>query len=688
MKKWTAIVAAMALALCIMGLSVTAQTIESGAKVYPVEDTNIRKDSVSGTPQNGEKALVQYNYTNPGGWQRYYFMKYDLNGLDPSQTLDSVRLTMSNASGGAGTVMYGIYLIEDASWNEETANYNQLRADGIMDLYDREIFNVDTETVQFCRAAGNGVSQTVEITNLLKLKGVENWADKRFTIVVRQVSTLLDANGKDNFCRYIYTKDAADQTKRPYMTVNYVNPYTDAPSDPIIEMVPQYPVADTNFRSESVDGVYGMEKDLLVQGNINDGGYQRYSFIKLDIGGLTGEVDTAKLKITSGTWGNPNPIVIIPDFYNNGWDEAMDSYSSYNPGWVAQKYMDGWSELAPLAKGGNTGFSDISDILRTAQKKGVKKLTLALRSSSATETQAIALHSKEAENDDDKPYFMVTYKAGETPEVPDYGKIYARRGTYTTSQTPNGNISNEGTYMVAGPTGYIRHAYLNFDLAGITQKVAKATLCFYGTADSGANAVLKVQKAKNWLPDTLTYPVSANSLFKDSDFLGQSRLFMSGNEFDVTGFVNEKMSTSETMNVVISGVSGPWVGSIYAADAADETVRPYLYIEYEKENEISLATVTCNGAAAGTFSAGTLAAAVEIKANKADARAAVIVAQYENGKLTGIALEEQTVAKGETGGVSASLEIKTAAGTAARVMVFDSLETLKPLQDAVILAGI
>ena len=28
--------------------------------------------------------------------------------------------------------------------------------------------------------------------------------------------------------------------------------------------------------------------------------------------------------------------------------------------------------------------------------------------------------------------------------------------------------------------GYIRHAYLNFDLAGITQKVAKATLCFYG----------------------------------------------------------------------------------------------------------------------------------------------------------------------------------------------------------------
>ena len=61
MKKWTAIVAAMALALCIMGLSVTAQTIESGAKVYPVEDTNIRKDSVSGTPQNGEKALVQYN---------------------------------------------------------------------------------------------------------------------------------------------------------------------------------------------------------------------------------------------------------------------------------------------------------------------------------------------------------------------------------------------------------------------------------------------------------------------------------------------------------------------------------------------------------------------------------------------------------------------------------------------------
>ena len=164
---------------------------------------------------------------------------------------------------------------------------------------------------------------------------------------------------------------------------------------------------------------------------------------------------------------------------------------------------------------------------------------------------------------------------------------------------------------------------------------------------------------------------------------------MSGNEFDVTGFVNEKMSTSETMNVVISGVSGPWVGSIYAADAADETVRPYLYIEYEKENEISLATVTCNGAAAaGTFSAGTLAAAVEIKAHKADARAAVIVVQYENGKLTGIALEEQTVSKGETGSVSASLEIKTAAGTAARVMVFDSLETLKPLQDAVILAGI
>lgn len=348
--------------------------LQPGEKLFPAEDVNLRKDSDPSKNYNEKTALVQGDingeFANPSAWQRLYFLKFDLSSLDPSRLLDKVTFTFTNAAGGWGGVVYGIYYSEDNSWSEQTASYAST-VQG-KDYYAGFLHDKNAGNCVSVPAASNGAAQTVDISKILQ--DIEEKENKVFTLIMRDNSGL----ATNSAGRIIHTKEADSEANLPFLQITYQEDFSGF--DPLPQGEKIYPSEATGISSHPDDKDKNLsQNDVVAISGTYVTGYMRHYYMKFDLRGAQRRIKKAELSVYSQNI--QSTIFGVFGSTMDDWDASVMTYNSADKSFLSNR-DDCLAQVEGLT-GGLPAVFDVTDFVQ-AQVDSDRIVTLALRDINTT----------------------------------------------------------------------------------------------------------------------------------------------------------------------------------------------------------------------------------------------------------------------------------------------------------------
>jgi hypothetical protein len=231
------------------------------------------------------------------------------------------------------------------------------------------------------------------------------------------------------------------------------------------------PVADTFVSANSPSANFGNATAIEV-----DGSPEKISYLRFDVSGLSGAVQTALIKLTAT---DPSQFGgrVYPISYNS-WDEDSVTYNT-------RPTLDS----IPLFDLGAVSVGDVVEIDVTSAIIGDGIYSFAIVSDNRNGAD---YHSREALNN--PPELIVTTDGKSFMPIADAS---------VAANTPDTNFGSADILEVDGRAEKI--SYLRFDVNGITESVQSARIVLNVVDESPFGGTVHLMSNTSWNEDTVTY---------------------------------------------------------------------------------------------------------------------------------------------------------------------------------------
>jgi len=335
-------------------------------QLQPAADSYVRNGAYAGDNFGSETSLYVKNSVGvDDGLSRESYLKFDLGSVS-NEEIVSAKLYVYGAT-QEGNVDLKVYGVDDDTWIESGAdgikwNNKPDKGGGLSTL----------------SLTGSRAWRAVDVTSYVQSQYA---GDKRVSLAIArdvQQYQLSDFNSREN------------AENKPYLKLTT---YT---SSSII------PEADSYVRNGSAaDSNFGSETSLYVKNSVGtDDGLSRESYLKFDLGSISGNIVTARFHIYGAVQDGTADLKLYA-VDNDAWIESGNDGIKWN------NKPDKGGELAVLNMTGTMEWQDI-DITSyvLSQYEGDKKVGLAI----ARDVQQYRLSTYNSkENTANKPYLEVVY---------------------------------------------------------------------------------------------------------------------------------------------------------------------------------------------------------------------------------------------------------------------------------------
>ncbi len=179
------------------------------SKIYPVDDSPIdgHPDSRAINVSHLDRAAISGTF-QPHGYERFYYMKFDLSGIETDKKLKSALVSLK-AIGITGGAEFAVFKSENDDWSGSEITYNNADKSWV------SIANKDKYMLDSISDFLSGSTRAFDITSFVR---EELQGDKTVTIILRDVST---RGGNFNPYSTFHTTASPDAASHPYLSLEF-----------------------------------------------------------------------------------------------------------------------------------------------------------------------------------------------------------------------------------------------------------------------------------------------------------------------------------------------------------------------------------------------------------------------------------------------------------------------------------
>lgn len=287
--------------------SPTPEPVFSGLTLSPIADTYVKDGSESDTNQGGETIWMKYGGADSGD-NRHSFIKFDLSAVTGTVTSAKLKL-FTHYRGASFDMPISVYPVTNDSWTETGLTWNNMPS-------------VSSTATTTTTINDTGEWFTFDITSYINSQSL---GDDIASICLKIEPGLSEG------CSF-FSKEANEYAEcRPKLEILTSTMATPTPTPTPIPSVTitVTPSADSFIQDGSNSGTnFGTNVDLVVK----DGGsgFDRYSYLKFNVNGISGNVTDAKLKLYANRkdyLSTPVPVTVYP-VNSDGWMENGITWST------------------------------------------------------------------------------------------------------------------------------------------------------------------------------------------------------------------------------------------------------------------------------------------------------------------------------------------------------------------------
>lgn len=495
----------------------------------PTADATVQDGTYANTNFGTATTLIVKNDVSP--WTRQSFLKFSVSNLGGRIVSARLRLYGKHNS-GTSVPPISVYGVGSSTWTETGITWNTkptlgaqlstVNVSSTLQYYEWDV----SSFVQSEIAAGNTTLSLAAVMDAVPADGQYDWFNSR---------------------------EAGSSAPQLVVVVakNIFVPAADA-------TVQDGTYANTN---------YGATSTLVVKKDASP--WARQAFLKFDVGGVTGQITGAKLRLYGKhNSGTSAPSVSVYGTTTNTWTESGITWNT-KPAFGAALSSVSVSTTARYYEW------DVTSFVQSQVSAGAETLSFgAAMDTVPADGQYDWFNAREAGTD--IPLLVITVAENSLMPVAD---AYVQDGTYA-----NTNFGSVSTLLVKQDiSSWTRQAFLKFDASGITAPIQSATLRLFGMHNSGTSA-----------PSVSVYSVSDNT-WTEAGLTWNTKPALGGGlssvsvttspqyyEWDVTSFVQAQLAAGAmslsfgmTMDAPPADGQYDWFNSREAT--AD---RPQLIISY------------------------------------------------------------------------------------------------------------